>query len=333
MKHIAVVTVTYGSRWNFLSQVADAVLGDPHVCRFIVVDNGSSQKEELRELSERDERVTLITLERNLGSAGGFSCGLEAVRKESAAYVLLLDDDIVPQNGFVEAYMKNYNMIADDKAVMCGNRADIPGNEEYLMRDPHSVPVIRGTFFEIFSWEKVRRFINIARYGKVATLKEKHAWVPSEGFAYGGSFLPMEAVRTAPLPDKDLVLYFDDIEYSWGVLRAGFRSYLCATPLLHDIDMSFGQESQTLGLCNPAAAPFKAYYFLRNRVRVSVRNTTQSKTVLFLNILIWMAGFCVLGLVRYGFSRLVLKRVGLLIQAVRDGYALSSTPPQGVVLP
>lgn len=330
----AVLTVTYGNRWKFLSQVANAVLADIHVTKFLIIDNGSSQKRELQKLAAEDVRVQVIRLEKNIGSAGGFSLGLDEIRKSDVEYVLLLDDDIVPEDGFVEVYLKNYELIGHDRAVLCGNRINIPGNEEYFMRDQNVMPLIRGTFFEIFSWKKLKRFFQIARHGIAeVSKKKKHAHVPSEGFAYGGAFIPIDAVRTAPLPDKELVLYYDDIEYSWGVLRAGFRSYLCIAPVLHDVDMSFGEQSQTIGLCNPKSAPFKAYYFLRNRVRVSVRNTQQLQVVLLLNIFIWMIGLCALGIMQYGASFPVLRRLWLLMQAVYGGYIYSARIPKVVMLP
>lgn len=329
-----VLTVTYGNRWRFLSRVADAVLADAHVIKFLIIDNGSSQEKELQTLAARDVRVDVIRLEKNIGSAGGFARGLEEARKSNAEHVLLLDDDIVPESGFVESYLEKYKLIGNERAVLCGNRVDIPGNEEYFMRNQTEEPLIRGTFFEVFSWKKVMRFLQISERGMVTLGKKKsHVYVPCEGFAYGGAFIPMDAIRTVPLPDKDLVLYYDDVEYSWRILRAGFKSYLCTTPILHDIDMSFGEQSQTIGLCNPKSAPFKTYYFLRNRVRVSIRNTQQSQIVLFLNVVVWMIGFCLLGMRRYGISFAVLRRLRLLIQAVYGGYVYSAIPPKEVVLP
>ncbi len=329
-----VLIVTYGSRWKFLSRVTEAVLADLRVVKLVVVDNGSLQKEELHDLAAKDSRVHLVHLEKNIGSAGGFARGLEEARKSDAVYVLLLDDDIVPEYGFVEAYLKNYELIGDKKAVLCGNRIDIPGNEEYFTRDPDSFPVIRGTFFEVFSWEKLKRFLQIAKRGMPHVNKaEKRRYLPSAGFAYGGTFLPMEAVQLASLPDKDLVLYYDDIEYSWNVLRAGFQSYLCTTPILHDIDMSFGEQSQAVGLCDPKTAPFKAYYFLRNRIRVSIRNTQQSQAGLLLNVLVWMMGLYVLGIGKYGVSLQVLARLRLLTRAAYGAYVHSAPVPKEVALP
>jgi GT2 family glycosyltransferase len=156
---------------------------------------------------------------------------------------------------------------------------------------------------------------------------------PNESFIYGGAFIPMKAVREAPLPDKDLVLYGDDIEYSWGIKRLGYASYVCYSPKIYDIDMSFGDGSQSVGLFDPSSAYFKIYFRIRNMVRISVRNTKQWQCTLFLNISIWVTALSLLGLVRYGISRDYVIRLRLILHAVYAGYILTTEVPVVAKLP
>ena len=74
---ITVITVTYGKRWKFLSQLVNSVMRDPYVTKLIIVDNGSKNKKEIEDgVKEYGEKVSILRQESNLGSAGGFAIGV-----------------------------------------------------------------------------------------------------------------------------------------------------------------------------------------------------------------------------------------------------------------
>lgn len=337
LSRTVVLTVTYGDRWKFLSQVVEATMKDHHVTTFVIVDNGSKNKEEIENAAKvYGDRIVVLRFENNLGSAGGFAAGLTYVQGLDCDYLLMLDDDNIPEEGAIEKFMEMRKKIGDEKIVVVGNRVNIPGNENIFNATNKAAVEPKGTFFETISLEKIFNFFRLAT-GKVKHIDGEIGkpldFISNESFVYGGAFIPIEAVRRAPLPDAKLFLYGDDIEYSWGIKRLGYNSYVCSSPKIYDIEMSFGNESQTVGLFNPATASFRVYYRIRNMVRISVRNTKQFQIVLFINILVWVLGLSVLGLITYGVSKDYFKRFIFILRAVYGGYVENARIPDEAKLP
>lgn len=325
---VTAVTIMYGNRWKFLSQVVEAVMRDPYVDTFVVVDNGAAVKGQIREgVTKYGDRVVVIETGENLGSAGGFAKGLEYARGTDCDFVFVLDDDSVPEDGFIEDFMKVYDFLPNKKAVLCGNRPDVLDNKEYFYKPSIGNDSPRGTFFEVFSFKKVIHFLSLLLLTK--NHKRRGPFIPIipiESFVYGGSFIPIEAVREAPLPDKSLFLYGDDIEYSWNIKKMGYSSYLCAKPVIHDVDFTFGASgSHIFGQFDATTLPFKVYYRLRNMVRLSRKHTSQSAPILFFNVIVWVLGLFILGFFKHGLTKNYFSRIKLMTYAVIAGYLPKSS--------
>lgn len=333
---VAVVTVTYGNRWRFLSKVLDSVVRDIHLEKVVVVDNASTNKKEIEQYVENHPgKVIVIRNEKNIGSAGGFNQSLTKARELDCDYVLLLDDDNVPEDGAIGNFLETLKFFPDNKAVLLGNRFNIPRNEDFFYQRTIKNDSIRGTFFEVLSLPKLMHFLKM--FFDLQT-KDQHRRLfvplaPTEAFVYGGAFIPIEAVRKASLPDASLVLYGDDVEYSWNIKKAGYCSYLCASPRIHDVDLTFGKGSHIFGLFLPETKPFKVYYRIRNMVLLSVRHSPQPKPVLFISIALWVLGLFILGLFKVGPTTIFFKRTLLILQAVLAGYFVKMRIPQEAMLP
>jgi GT2 family glycosyltransferase len=333
---VAVLIVTYGKRWYFLSQVLDRVFKDSHVSVCVVVDNGSDSAHELDGAKIKyGEKLEIVRSEKNLGSAGGFALGLEKIRSLDCEYVLILDDDNLPDEGTIESFLKLRKTIPEEKVVLVGNRVDLPHNEDVFYGEAPGPTEPKGTFFESITREKLSNFSRLLTHTqkKSARQRESRLFVQNESFVYGGAFIPIEAIREAPLPDRNLVLYGDDIEYSWGIKRLGYASYVCFEPKIHDLEISFGEESQAVGLFDPHTRAFRVYYRIRNIVLISRRNTKQSKLTLFLLITLWVHALFLFGAVKYGISRNLFKKMKLIYRAWRDGYYPGTEVPKEAMLP
>jgi GT2 family glycosyltransferase len=334
---VAVVTVTYGNRWRYLSQTLDSVLHDPHVCKIVIVDNGSTNKEAIEHYAhEYAGRIDVLRSEKNLGSAGGFAKGIEHVRTVDCEYVLMLDDDNVPEDGAIGTFLEQKKKFENPHVVLVGNRLNIPGNEAVFYSNETKPSTPRGTFFEIFSWKKIQHFFSLIagnELKKKSVRTSPRAHIANESFVYGGAFVPIDAIRRAPLPDRELVLYGDDIEYSWGIKRLGYESYVCFSPKIHDVDMSFGEGSQVAGLFGQNVALFKVYFRIRNMIRISIRNTDQHQAVLFLSIILWLIGLLCIGLARYGFNRNFFNKLRIILSALYGGYVTKAAIPQAARIP
>lgn len=329
---VAVVTVTYGDRWKFLSKVIESIINDKHLVRFVVVDNASSSKEELERASALYAgKLDVVRMERNTGSAGGFAKGLEYARTLPCDFVLLLDDDNLVEEGALEMFLANYSLF-EGRRIMCGFRPDI--QDVSIFYRTAEIMNLRKTFFSVFGKGKMKNFLlKVLGFKKEKKGEGFFPIVPSQGFVYGGAFLPIEAVRNAPLPDKNLVLYGDDVEYSWGVLNTGYSSYLCHRPIIRDMDLTFEEGDHLLGLFKQSTKPYKVYYRIRNMVLISRRNTAQTKLVLALSITVWITGLFLLGFLKYGPTKQVVRRMKLILQAVYGGYRAHAPVPSSAQLP
>lgn len=331
---VTAVVVIYGNRWQFLSQVVTAVMKDAYIAKLIIVDNGSKNKEEIEEGTRGyGDRIEIIRHDRNLGSAGGFAAGIKKARDTDCDFVFLLDDDSVPEEGSIARFLQILELFDTEKIVLSGNRASLLENKEYFYKPSILKDEPRGTFFEVFSFKKFVHFLRLSLMNKKRTVKRGPfiPVIPVEGFIYGGAFIPVAAIREAELPDTSLFLYGDDVEYSWKIKNLGYGSYLCARPKLHDVDMTFGDNSSHLfGQFDPQTAPFKVYYRIRNMVLLSRRHSKQGRISLFLNIFFWMLGLYILGLIKYGPVKTYFERVALMSKAVYGGYFPSSAKTKKV---
>lgn len=329
MEKVVVVTVTYGKRWEYLSQAIEAVIHDLHLERFLIVDNGSFQKEELAKIKEEHpNKIEIISLPKNIGSAGGFAAGLKRASEIECDYVLTLDDDNVLEPNGLSIFIHNYKSISG-RHMIVGFRSDIQSEE--IFYTPPSMGDFKYTFFDVWNSNKILQFLKNS-YKYTSKPKRMHH-VQTKGFVYGGAFLPIDAVKNSPLPDKDLVLYGDDVEYSWGVLSEGYHSYLFDRPIIRDVDMSFEEGDHIFGLFNPTTKAFKVYYRIRNMVRISLRNSEQNAFALHSSIFIWIAALLVLGIFKFGPTRNTFSRMKLILQAVYGGYVRSAKVPTIAHLP
>lgn len=331
-KKIAIVTVTYGKRWEFIFLLINSVIDDPNLFKLIIVDNGSLNKEEIENgVKKYEDKVVIIRHENNLGSAGGFASGLKYVRDIDCDFVLMLDDDNVLEHESLSVFLDSYNMFSG-KRMICGFRPDIQSRD--IFTTPVKKTKLIKTFFDVWNFEKFKTFLGRTFYKKEnKSVNTFYPIVPIQGFVYGGAFLPIEAVRESALPDKNLILYGDDVEYSWGIIDAGYSAYLCSHPIIRDVDMSFEGGDHILGLFNQKTQPFKVYFRIRNMVRISLRNTTQTRIGLHTSIFIWVFSLFVIGVIKYGVTINVVKRMKLIIQAVYGGYVLNAKMPDNAKLP
>lgn len=325
---VTAVTIIFGDRWKFLTQVVTAVMKDPHITTLIIVDNGSQNKDEIiNGTKEYGERVKVIREEKNLGSAGGFAIGLEAARGTDCDFVFVLDDDSVPEDGTITSFMEIMRLFPDQKVVLSGSRFNVLENKEHFYRPSVHDDIPGYTFFEVFGWAKVKNFLKLF-FWKQKRVHKRGPFIPiipTQGFVYGGAFIPIDAVRKAALPDKTLFLYGDDVEYSWNIKKLGYSTYLCSIPRLYDVDLTFGTNSSHIyGQFDPQTKPFRVYYRIRNMVRLSRKHSKQGKVVLLVNIFLWMLGLFILGFYEYGPTVNYFKRVVLMCKAVWAGYFPSS---------
>ncbi|HEX7126917.1 MAG TPA: glycosyltransferase [Thermodesulfobacteriota bacterium] len=317
-----VVTVTYGDRAHLVRKAVAAAF-DAGAGGIVVVDNGAAppSRAEIDRLAQAwGGRLEVVRLPENRGSAGGFRAGLERVRdRAECEFIWLLDDDNAPRPDALGRLWHAYGALgADPNHALLSLR---PDRKEYLLAATCGVPVaITPNAFLGFHLmdvpSKVRRRLSPARPGRAAIRFP----LAAVGYApYGGFFFHRSWLDRVGLPDERLYLYGDDHDFSLRFVRAGGTIYLCAASEVVDLEPSWHHEpSASRPWVSPAADERRVYYAVRNRARLEKAFTT-SRIAYWANACTYLGFLVVVGLLGEGRARQVLRRVHLVLRALRDG--------------
>ncbi len=277
---VCVVTVTYGNRFKFLKQVIDACLREG-IDKIIVIDNASyiESREKLKELEAKPKnKLKVLYLPENTGSAGGYKRGLEEAYKcEECEYIWLLDDDNMPQRNSLKVLKEFWNNLdeenKEEKVSLLSFRPDRQAYKEAIMtNNPNLVLGRKNSFLGFHILDLPKKIIRvIKRKLGLSTFKEnpniqsgKVAVAP-----YGGMFFHKKIIDKIGYPKEEFFVYADDHEWSYRITKDGGSIYFLVDSVVEDIDTSLGlvggQRNIFFTLLNKSTDE-RIYYSTRNRV-------------------------------------------------------------------
>jgi GT2 family glycosyltransferase len=206
--------------------------------RTIVVDNDPGDGSAARMLAGHPE-VEVIESKENRGYAGGMNAGLRRALDLDAAYILVINSDVLVKNDTVPALVQALD--------------DHPG-----------AGAATGTFFYYPDTRRVWYAGGSLAYGRAHAVTDRvfvadtAAGSPvarSVTFLTGCAILiRASALRTAGLFDERYFMYLEDVELSRRFLSHGFDLlYIPRATFYHRLDV----DEQT---------PLKTYYVTRNRL-------------------------------------------------------------------
>ncbi len=212
----------------------------------VVVDNGSSDGSAEAVASEHPGAV-LVRLSENLGFAGGMNAGIRAAFAGGADAVVLLNNDMEVEPGFLEPLVAALE--ADPAAASACAQILFAGAPPRIWYAGASFNARHG-----YSGRHVG-------YGKppLAAATPPYA----TGRACGGAMLFTAAVaERVGLFDEELFAYAEDTDWSLRARRAGLHPIVVPASVVHHaVSASSGGES----------SPGSIYYALRNTLVVSER--------------------------------------------------------------
>lgn len=321
-RRTCVVTVTYGDRFHLLQDVVGAAF-EAGAGTVVVVDNGaaSASRTGIDSMQQAwGERLEVVRLAGNLGSAGGFKAGLERARRRTECeFIWLLDDDNAPRPDALLRLWHAYGMLGADpgNALLSLRR----NQKEQVLAATCGVPVnVAPNSFLGFHLKhvpaKLRRRLAHAESGE----EPVRFPLASIGYApYGGFFFHRDWLDRVGLPDERLYLYGDDHEFSLRFVRAGGRIYLCAASEVVDLETSWLHKPvASRPWMSPGADERRIYYGLRNRVHLEKAFTT-SRFAYWVNACAYLGFLLVVGLLRDRRPGHLAGHFRLLLRAVRDG--------------
>ena len=200
---IAAVVVTY-NRLELLKRVITALKSQTiPVDKIIVINNGATDgtKEWL------DSQDSLIAIhQENVGGAGGFYRGIKEAMTTEAEWIWCMDDDVFPTSQCLEQLILHYT--AEDKTgILCPKR------------------LMDGKAF--ISETRKQNLSNPLKYifddSLEAEMLNNNETVEIEGMAFEGPLIRREVVENIGLPNKDLFILYDDTDYSYRAILAGYK--------------------------------------------------------------------------------------------------------------
>lgn len=232
METVAAVVVTY-NRLADLQKCLDTLREQTRPLDTIfVINNGSNDGTEEWLATQTDLRVTT---QANLGGAGGFATGIDTAYKAGYTWLWCMDDD-------------------------CLAAPDALAN---LLASPNLGPCIKNSMsVSVNSRDELAFFVDRPNqaYRKVTDMTGLDLIYGVASF-FNGTLVHSEVVKAIGIPDKELFIWGDEVEYMTRAQKMGFPVVTVPSSVFYH-PASFDRD----GIPWPAA--WKQYYAVRNQRRV-----------------------------------------------------------------
>lgn len=243
---VAVVVVTF-NRADLLAGMLDGLAAQTHrPDAVIVVDNASTDHTREVLAARTDLPLHVTHHPDNVGGAGGFHLGVRAAYDAGWDRVWLMDDDVVPAPGCLEALM------AVDEDCLIAVREDLSGAlvekaaVEFDLRNPLAIKPKRSTVDSTY-----------ADRASMPELVEVH------NVAFEGFMVRRGVMEEIGFPDPSFFIFYDDAEYAVRARRAGRRIWAVRDAVLVR-QLDFNQQHDLSG--------WKGFYMYRNLFVVHLRH-------------------------------------------------------------
>jgi rhamnosyltransferase len=244
---IVPVIVTYNPDESTLIANLTALLSQ--VQNIVIVDNDS-----IRDVAEitkhldkaRFSRINLIKLQHNNGLGKAFNTGISVARDLNAAFVLLMDQDSIPESDMLSKLHDAY---------------------QYLKKQGISVGAVAPRYRGSTS-SQLSQFVRISRFGLARITNDDDTnYTRADFLISSGSLIAMQALDQAGGMDDELFIDHIDTEWCFRAQSKGFALYgVCDAIMQHSLgdkqirfwwgrwrNISFHQ-------------PFRYYYTFRNSI-------------------------------------------------------------------
>ena len=261
---LTIITVNFNGLKDTCELIDSITFSDS--MEVIVVDNGSRQ-DEASAIEQRYPYVRVIRSKENLGFAGGNNLGIKAARGQ---YLFLINND----------------------TVLGGDLSSLTSHLSPLTTHPSSPPIGIVCPKIRFAWDD--KPIQFAGYTPLSSITlrnrsigfgekdhSQHDLPHPTPYAHGAAMLvSREAVEKAGLMPECYFLYYEELDWSLMIRRAGYD-------ILYDPSFTvYHKESQTTG----QDSPLRTYYITRNRLLFAQRNIPAPRRLLTYTYLISVVG-------------------------------------------
>lgn len=234
---LAAITVTYNPPLHDGRLAKQILQLEGHVVKHLVVDNGSYNLEDLRQLlsglGAHAADVELVPMGRNLGIGAAVNRGVRLLEgADHPSWILTLDQD---------------TCLREDALMEFGQEtAGIPENPK--------IAVVAFNYIE-------------HRFGRSRPYNRRDSPSRALSVITSGSVERYDALRSMPLAE-DLFMYFVDIEHCHRIRRAGYEIFVLSHSLL---DHREGATRTVDGHVEYYVEPERLFFVVRNGLVVAKR--------------------------------------------------------------
>jgi GT2 family glycosyltransferase len=198
---VVAVVVTSLDGWRDSITCLDslAVLQYPNV-EIVLVDNASPDGS-VERIAEAHPNVRLLRSDANLGITGGNNIGIRYGLDRGAEYVWLLNNDTRVAPDSLEAMVREATRDPRAAAVGC---------VLYLMESPDRIQAWGGGWVNLWT--------GLSRHAKTPTVPDKLSYL-----TFASALIRTQALREVGLLDEGFFIYWEDVDLSFRLRRAGWR--------------------------------------------------------------------------------------------------------------
>lgn len=242
---VAVVIVTY-QRPQLLDELLTALSAQIRPADAVYVIDNSPNTDTLEMLESHTDLPLIVDhTGENLGGAGGFHRGLKAAYKDGYDRIWLMDDDVVPDPGALQALLNAGGpvlaCVRENKAGQLVEKAAA----EFDLRNPLHLRPKRATIDQVY-----------------ASRDEMPETVPADNAAFEGFMVHRCVVDEIGYPDPSYFIFYDDCDYAIRARKAGHQLVMVRdSKLVRQFEFVQDQD----------LASWKGFYMFRNLFAVHFR--------------------------------------------------------------
>jgi rhamnopyranosyl-N-acetylglucosaminyl-diphospho-decaprenol beta-1,3/1,4-galactofuranosyltransferase len=288
MEKVIAVVVTY-NRVTLLSECITALRNQTRKPdAILIVNNGSTDTTE--QWLQQQPDIHFIN-QKNVGSSGGFSSGINWAYKNGYSWIWCMDDDGYPKEDALDNLLQ-----ADDGTLRLYNCA-----------------VVNKENKKDFVWKT-------ADYKTIDDVKENI--IKGIGHPFNGTMLHRRIVERVGVPQPKFFLWGDETEYYYRIIKQNEIPVCTVASSIHYHPASAFTYKQDWDY----KSTWKMYFYVRNRLFIH-KAKFSNKAVALINYCCFLAAFA--GIVMVYQKTNKLKKLGFIMWPAVDAFKnnFSATPP------
>lgn len=201
MEKVSAVVVTF-NRLNCLKKVISSLKKQTYGVNDILIVNNGSYDGTTEWLAQQQDII--VFNQENVGGSGGFYRGIKEAMNLENDWIWCMDDDVYPREDCLE------NLLSEDSisiGILCPKR--VQNNRIFV-----------SEYKKLNLSNPLRK---LHQYPLQIKDIKKGMPIEIEGMVFEGPLIKKCVIKKIGLPNKDLFIFYDDTDYSYRCILAGYK--------------------------------------------------------------------------------------------------------------